>query len=125
DELGNAEDADGDVNVVDAIEEVELAEGEARRSRIHVGADETEKQAEDDHRQRLDDRAMRERDGADKTEHHQGEVFGGLEAKGELGQRYGEDDDDEGGHCAGEKGADRGNGKGGSGATLTRHLIAV
>ena len=46
-----------------------------------------EQQAEDDHRDRLQQRSVREHDGADQAEHHQREVFGGPELQRERGQR--------------------------------------
>ena len=51
------------------------AEGHARNAGADVDADEAEQQAEQHHRQRLGDRAMREDDRGDQAEHQQTEIL--------------------------------------------------
>ena len=46
---------------------------------IDVGADQAEQQAEHHHGERLDDRAMRQRDRRDEADDHQREIFGRAE----------------------------------------------
>ena len=65
------------------------AEVEARDAGVDVGADDAEQQAEHDHRDRLQQRAVGEHDGADQAEHHQRKIFGRPELERELRQRNG------------------------------------
>jgi len=51
-------------------------------ARIHVGADETEKQTEHDHRDRFDERSVCQNDGCDQAAHHQREIFRRTELQG-------------------------------------------
>ena len=124
-DLGDAEDADRDRDEVDAGVELEEAEGEARRAGVDVLADHAEQQAEHDHRQRLEDRAVRERDRGDEAEHDQREVLGRAEVQRGAGERRGGEREDEGGDGAGEERAERGGGERRAGPALARHLVAV
>ncbi len=75
-DLGDAEHADRDGDEVQPVGIFADAEREARRAGVDVGADEAEQQAEHDHRQRLDDRAVRQRDRRDQADDHQREILG-------------------------------------------------
>ena len=74
-DLRDAEDADCDGDEIDAGVELAEAEGEARRAGIEILPDHPEQQAEHDHRQRLQNRAVRQRDRGDEAEHDQREIF--------------------------------------------------
>ena len=124
-DLGDAEDADGDGDEVEAGVELEEAEGEARRAGVDVLADHAEQQAEHDHRQRLEDRAVGEGDRGDEAEDDQREVLRRPEVQRGAGERRGGEGEDEGRDGAGEEGAERGGGEGGAGLALARHLVAV
>ena len=54
---------------------------------IDVGADQAEQQAQDDHGDRLQHRAVRQHHGRDQAEHHQREIFGRAELERDLRQR--------------------------------------
>ena len=124
-DLGDAEDADGDGDEVEAGVELEEAEGEARRAGVDVLADHAEEQAEHDHRQRLEDRAVGEGDRGDEAEDDQREVLGRPEVERGPGEGRGGEGEDEGRDGAREEGAERGGGEGGPGLALLRHLVAV
>ena len=61
-DLGDAEHADRDGDEIEPVGELELAEREPLGARVDVGADQPEKQPEHDHRERLEDGAVGERD---------------------------------------------------------------
>ncbi len=124
-DLGDAEDADRDRDEVDAGVELEEAEGEARRAGVDVLADHAEQQAEHDHGERLQDRAVRQRDRGDEAEHDQREVLGRAEVQRRARERRGGEREDEGGDGAGEERAERGGGERRAGLALPRHLVAV
>ena len=124
-DLGDAEDADGHRDEVDAGVELEEAEGEARGAGVDVLADHAEQQPEHDHGQRLEDRAVRQRDRGDEAEDDEREVLRRPEAERGAGERRGGEREDEGGDGAGEEGAERGGGERRSGLALLRHLVAV
>ena len=84
-----------------------------------------EQQAEHDHRDRLEQRAVRQHDGADQAQHHQREVFGRAELERELGQRRRDGRDDDRGDAAGEERAERRDRQRRAGLALARHLVAV
>ena len=87
DDLGEAEQPHRDRDEADAVGQLRNAEGEARDAGIDVGADDAEQQAEHDHRDRLEQRAVRQHDGADQAQHHQRKIFGRAELQRELGER--------------------------------------
>ena len=124
-DLGDAEHADGDGDEVDAVGELEPAEREPLLAGVDVGADQPEQQPEHDHGERLEDRAVRERDRRDQAEDHEREVFGGAELEGDRGQRRREQHQDQGRDRAGKERAERGGGQRGTRAALPRHLVAV
>ena len=95
-DLGDAEDADRDGDEVQPVGIFADAEREARRAGVDVGADEAEQQAEHDHGQRLDDRAVGQRDRRDEADDHQREILGRAELQRDRGQRRREERDEEG-----------------------------
>jgi acyl-CoA reductase-like NAD-dependent aldehyde dehydrogenase len=77
------------------------------RSIADIRADQAEQEAEHDHAECLQQRAVRDHDGRHQAEHHQREVLGGAELQRQAGQRRGEERDQEGSDCAGEERAER------------------
>jgi hypothetical protein len=73
------EDADRHRHEVQPVRIFADPEREARRAGVDIGADETQQQAERHHRERLDERAVRQRDRGDEADHHQREIFGRAE----------------------------------------------
>jgi hypothetical protein len=124
-DVADAEHPHGKGDEADAVAELRDLEGEARHARIHVRADEAEQEAEQDHAERVQQRAMRQHDGGDEAEHHQREILGGTEFQGEGGQGRGKQRDHESGDRAGEEGADRRRGERPPRLALPRHLMAV
>ena len=125
DDLADAEQSHGDDHEADAVRELGHAEGEAGRAGVDVGADHAEQQAEDDHPEGVQDRAVRQHDRGHEPEGHEREVLGRAEAQGDLGQRRREERDQDRRDGSGEERADRGGGERAAGKTLTRHLVAV
>jgi hypothetical protein len=68
---------------------------------------------------------LRQDGGRHEAHQHEGEIFGGAEAEGDLGERRPDEGDEERADRAGEERADRRDGEGRAGAALTRHLVAV
>ncbi len=119
------EDADGDRDEIDALEQFAEPEGEARRAGIDILADHAEQQAENDHGQRLEDGAVREGNGDQKAQDDQGEIFRRSEIERGAGQGRREIGQKEGRDRAGKERAERGGGEGRAGAALLGHLVAV
>jgi hypothetical protein len=124
-DLGEAEDAHRDRDEVDAVGQLGNVEAVTRHAGDDVGVDLTEQQAEDDHAQRLDQRARRQHHGADQAQHHQAEVFGRAELERQLGQRRREGRDDQRAHAAGEERSQPGRGQRRPGSALACHRVAV
>ena len=124
-DLGDAEHAHDQRHEADAVEQIADAERVARVAGVDVGADQPQQHAEEDHAQRLDDRAARQHDGEDEAQRHQREIVRRRELLGELGQRRRGHGDRHRCHAAGEEGADGGNGERRPGAALACHLVAV
>ena len=80
---------------------------------------------EQDHGDRLQDRAARQHDGEDEAHDHQREILGRAEDQRQLGQRRAERGDDEGRDRAGEERADGRDAERHAGAALPGHLVAV
>jgi hypothetical protein len=97
----------GDGADADAVDQLRHAEAVARDPGIHVGADQPDQQAQHDHRDRLDERAVREHDRGDEAQHHQREVVRGAELEGELRERRRERGDEERCHAAREERRER------------------
>ena len=125
DDLGDAEQAHGHADEADPVGEFQNAEREAQHARVDVGADQAEQQAEQHHRNRLEQRAVRQDDGSHQAEHHQREVLGGAELQRDFGQRRGEHRHDHGGDAAGEERTDRRGRERRTRPALTRHLVAI
>jgi hypothetical protein len=79
DDLGDAEQAHGDWGEIDTVAEFRDVEREALGAGVHIRADQTEQQAEEDHGDRLDDRAAGQDHGGDETERHQRAIVGRTE----------------------------------------------
>ena len=124
-DLRDAEDAHRDRDEIDSGVELAEAEGEARRAGIEILPDHPEQKPEHDHRQRLQDRAVRERDRGDEAEHDQREIFRRPELQGRPRQRRRKEHQHQRGDCPGEEGAERGCGERRTGPPLPRHLVAV
>src|SRR5262249_25294725 len=82
-----------DRHELDAVGKSHHAEIEPPCARIHVGADETEKQTEHDHRDRFDERSVRQNDGCNQAAHHQREIFRRAELQGDGRERRGRERD--------------------------------
>ncbi len=124
-DLGEAEQAHGDRHEIDAVVEFGHAEGEARNAALGIGPDNPDQQSEQDHRHRLDHRAMREHDRGDQAEQHQREIFGRAELLGELRQDRCERRNQDRADAAGEERPERCDGERGAGAAALRHAVAV
>lgn len=125
DHLGDGKDADRKHREADTVRKLRQAEGVAFDTGIHIGPDEADQQSERHHCQRLDHVAMGEDGGGYEPEHHQGEIILGAEAQGPAGERHAQCDDQQGSDAAGDEGRNGGDGKGGTGAALAGHLVAV
>ena len=125
DDLRESEHAHGDVGEADAVGELREIEGHAAGAGFEIGADHRQQQAEHDHGDRLEHRALRQHDRKDQTEHHEREVFGRPEQQCEAGQRRTERRHQHGRHATGEERADRRDRQRGARASLPRHLVAV
>ncbi len=125
DDLDDAEHADHQRHEVDAVPQLRDAEGVAREPAVDVGADETQQQANQHHAHRLDHRAVREHDGGDEAEHHQGKIVGRVEFLRDRRQRRAEGGDEDRADAAGEERSERSDRKRGPGAPLLCHLVAV
>ena len=124
-DLGDAEDAHGEHREVDAVGQERQAEGHALLAGLEVGADGGEQHADQDHGDRLEDRAARQHDGEDEAHDHEREILGRAEDQGEPGERRAERRDDERRHRAGEERADGRDAERHAGAALAGHLVAV
>ncbi|MNV45341.1 hypothetical protein D3C71_1371340 [compost metagenome] len=128
-EVGNdfavAEHAHGDGHEADAVGEFRHVEAEARDTRVHVGTDQAQQQAQHDHRDRLEQRTRCQHHGTDQAQDHQREVFGWAELEGQLGQRRCEGGKNERADATCEERAQAGRGERRTCTALARHLVAV
>ena len=123
--VGDAEERHGERHEAEPVAELGQAEGEADDAGIHVGADEAEQDAEAHHGDGLDERAARQHNRGDETEHHQREIIRRTELERELGERRREEGDHQRRDAAGDEGADGRDPERGPGAAVARHLVAV
>ena len=94
-------------------------------ARLEVGADRRQEDAEEDHREGLEDRPARQHDREDEAHHHEREILRWAEDEREPGQRGAECGDDERRDRAGEERADCGDAERDARAALASHLVAV
>ena len=87
DDLGDSKHAHGEGGETDAFGKRRDLKGEPLLSRIDVGADQPEQQAEHHHRNGLAKRSARQHHGADQPEHHQREVIGRSELQRHFRER--------------------------------------
>ena len=73
----------------------------------------------------LSSRAARHRHGGDEAEHHQREIFGGVELERQICERRRERRDHQRRHAACKERSQRGDGQRRAGAALPRHLVPV
>jgi hypothetical protein len=125
DDLAIAEHAHRDRDEADAVGELGDVEAVARHARVHVGADQAQQQAEDDHADGLEQRARGQHHRADQAQHHQREVLGRAELEGQLGQGRREGGQHQRGHAAGEEGAQPGGRERRPGPATLGHLVPV
>jgi hypothetical protein len=125
DDLAEAEQAHGDHHEADAVGEFRDVEAVAGRARDHVGVDLRQHQAQQDHRDGLQQRARGQHHRADQPQHHQREVFLRAELEGQLSERRREGSDDDRAHTAGEERAQAGSGECRARTALAGHLVAV
>jgi hypothetical protein len=102
-----------------------MSKAEARHAGVHVGAHQSQQQAQHDHGDRLEQRARGQHHGADQAQDHQREVFGRAELEGHLGQRRGKGRQDQGAHATCKERAQAGRGQRRARPPLARHLVAV
>ncbi len=107
DDLAEAEHAHGDDDEADAVGQLRHIEREALGAGVHVGADQAQEEAEHDHADRVEQRALRQHDRRDQAEDHEREVLGRPELERERGERRANGGDQERGDGAGEERADR------------------
>ena len=125
DDLGDAEQADGQGHEVQAAVELADPEREPWDGGELVLADGAEQQPEHDHGERLDRRPAGQGDGGQQAQDHDGEVVRRTELQGGGRERWCEERHRHGGHGAGEEGAEGGGGQGWPRSSLFGHLVAV
>nr|P70796.1 RecName: Full=Uncharacterized 31.6 kDa protein in TAR-I ttuC' 3'region; AltName: Full=ORFZ4 [Agrobacterium vitis]AAB61632.1 unknown [Agrobacterium vitis] len=124
-DLGDAEHANRDGDEIDAFGKFHLSEGEPFLAGIDVLPDRAEKQAHDDHPERLQNRSVRQRNGDKKTEHDQCEIFRCSELQRHRGERRSGNCQQQGRHATGEERAECGRRQRLSGSALAGHLVAI
>ena len=124
-DLGEAEDAHGDRHEAEPVEQDVDPHGEAIGTALDVGADQPEQNAEHDHRDRLEHRAVRQHDRRNQTQQHDRDVVGRVEQERDRGERRAGRGDQDGDDRPGEQGGDRRHGERRPGAALLRHLVPV
>ena len=125
-DLDDAEQPHDQRQKADAVEQLGDAEGVARGAGIHVGAAQAEQQADEDHGDGLEQRAVRHHHRRQQAEHHQREIFGRGELLARMRRASGaKAASEQRPDAAGEERAERGDGERGAGAALARHLVAV
>ena len=125
DDLGDAEQADGQGHEVQAAVELADPEREPGNGGELVLADGAEQQPEHDHGERLDRRPAGQGNGGQEAQDHDGEVVRRTELQRGRREWRSEQRHCHGGHGAGEEGAEGGSGQGGSRSSLLGHLVAV
>jgi len=124
-DFSETEHPDGKRHEIEPFGQFEEAERVARRTRVDVGANGAEKQAEEDHPQRCHERPVRQHDRGEQTEQHQRCIFGGAEPDGDLCQRLRRHGNDQRGHRPCEEGTERGDDEGWPDLPLNFHPVAV
>ena len=107
-----------DDDEADAVGQFGDAEGHALGAGLEIGADHRQQQADQDHGDRLEHRALGQHHREDQAEHHQREIFRRAEQQREAGQRRAERRDQHGRDAAGEERADGGDRERRAGAAL-------
>ena len=100
DDLRQSEETERDRHEAYAVGQFRQPEREPLLAGVDVGPHQTEEQADENHGHRLADAALRQHDGGDEAEHHEGEVFGRPEALRDLGQRLRKQRDQHGGESS-------------------------
>ena len=103
DDLAEPENAHGHHHEVDAIDQIRHIEAVTCYPGVNVGTDNAEQQAEHDHPQRVNQRAVRQHHRGHQAEYHQRKIFGWAEFQGDFGQRRRKQRDQHGGHRTGEE----------------------
>ena len=83
-DFAQAEDAHAERHEVQPVGHFRHVEGEALRAGFHVAADQTEQQAQHDHREGLEQRAAGQSHGRHEAEHHQREILRRAELERHL-----------------------------------------
>jgi hypothetical protein len=125
DDFRKAEDAHGDDDEADAVREFGNVEGHAAGAGFEIRTDHRQQQAGEDHRDRLDERALGENHRENQAEYHQRKIFRGAEQQREAGERRAECGHQDRGDAAREERSDGRNRQRGTGTALTRHLMPV
>ena len=124
-DLGDAEEPDGDRHHAEAVAELDDAVGEAEVAAHLIDANHAQQQAERRHGQRLQHRARAHVGEHEQAEQQQRQVLRRTEAQGEVGQRRGQEHQAHHAGGAGDVGADRGDGQRRPAPPLARHGVAV
>ncbi|MDT4829244.1 hypothetical protein FQZ97_626590 [compost metagenome] len=124
-DFGEAEHAHGHDGEVDAVLQFGDAEVVACNARVHVGAHHAQQQTQQDHRNRLGQRARGQHHGANQAQAHQREVLGGAELECDLSQRGRKTGQQQSSHAACEERTQGSDCQGGASAAVAGHLVAV
>ena len=125
DDLAVAKHAHGNHHKANAIGEFRDIKAEAGHTGVDVGAHQTHQQAQNDHGNRLDQRARRQHHGTDQAQHHQREVFGRAKLEGQLGQRCSKGGQDQSAHRTSEERAQARSGQRRPRSAFSGHLVAI
>jgi hypothetical protein len=125
DDLRHGKESHRDHREAYAVDELRDVERVARQPRVHVGADQTDQQAEHHHRQPFQRIALRQHRRAHEAHQHQREVLGGSEGERPFAERRPGEHDEQRADAAGKERSERGHGERGARASLPRHGIAV
>ena len=103
DDFRQAEHAHRDHHEADAVGELGNVEGVALHAGVHVRADQSPEQTEHDHADGVQQRSLREHNRGHQSEHHEREIIGRAKLERDLGERRGEESEQQGRDRAGEK----------------------
>ena len=123
--LAEGQQADGDDDDVDAVEQRRHAEGVAGGAADAVDADQRQRQADGQRRNAFDRGVGDDGGGGDEGDDGQGEVLGRAEHGGQLGQHRGEEHHQDGGQQAAGEGADGGGRQRLGGRAAFGHPVAL
>ena len=98
----------GNDDEANAVGQFRNVKGEAGHTGVHVGTDQTQQQAQNDHGHRLEQRTRGQHHRTNQAQHHERKVLSRAELEGDFSQRSRKGRQNQSTHATGKKGAKTG-----------------